>query len=143
VEDVALARRLAHSGWNVAMLDGAELLTTRMFDDLDDTWRGWGRSLALPGVEPVWRQVGDVLVVLVAQALPLPRVLTRRADLLDVVLLAARLGTLAGTAQAYERRGGTYWLSPLADLPAVAALAAGVVRPLLGRRHEWRGRTYG
>jgi dolichol-phosphate mannosyltransferase len=143
VEDVALARHLAGLGWDVAMLDGAELLTTRMFDDLGDTWRGWGRSLALPGVEPVWRQLGDLAVLLVAQALPLPRLLTRRGDLLDVVLLVARLGTLGGTAQAYERPGRTYWLSPLADLPATAALAAGIIRPLLGRRHVWRGRRYG
>jgi dolichol-phosphate mannosyltransferase len=143
VEDVALARHLAELGWDVAMLDGADLLTTRMFDDLGDTWRGWGRSLALPGVEPVWPQLGDLTVLMVAQALPLPRLLTRRGDLLDVVLLVARLGTLAGTAQAYERPGRTYWLSPLADLPATAALAAGIVRPLVGRRHEWRGRSYG
>jgi dolichol-phosphate mannosyltransferase len=143
VEDVALARHLAGLGWDVAMLDGAELLTTRMFDDLGDTWRGWGRSLALPGVEPVWRQLGDLVVLLVAQALPLPRLLARRGDLLDVVLLIARLGTLGGTAQAYERSGRAYWLSPVADLPATAALAAGIVRPVLGRRHVWRGRSYG
>jgi dolichol-phosphate mannosyltransferase len=31
----------------------------------------------------------------------------------------------------------TYWLSPLADLPAVALLAASALR----RRHTWRGRT--
>lgn len=143
VEDVALARHLAELGWAVAMLDGADLLTTRMFDDLGHTWHGWGRSLALPGVEPVWRQLGDLAVVLVAQALPLPRLLTRRGDLLDVVLLAARLGTLGGTVQAYEQPGRTYWLSPLADVPAVVALASGTIRPLLGRRHVWRGRSYG
>jgi dolichol-phosphate mannosyltransferase len=143
VEDVALARHLAGLGWSVAMVDGADLLTTRMFDDLGQTWRGWSRSLALPGVEPVWRQIGDLVVVLVAQALPLPRLVSRRGDLLDLVLLVARLGTLGGTAQAYPRAGRAYWLSPLADVPAAAALAAGVARPLLGRRHVWRGRSYG
>ena len=138
VEDVALARHLAGRDWKVAMLDGPELLTTRMYEDLAGTWRGWGRSLALPGVEPLWRQVLDLGVVLLAQALPLPRLLLRRGDVLDVALLAMRLGTLAGTAQAYERRGRGYWLSPTADLVAAAAVARGLV----DRTREWRGRRY-
>ena len=138
VEDVALARHLAGREWEVAMLDGHELLTTRMYETLGDTWRGWGRSLSLPGVEPTWRQVLDLGVVLLAQALPLPRLLVRRGDVLDVALLAMRLGTLAGTAQAYERPGRAYWASPAADLVAVAALARG----LLDRTRHWRGRRY-
>lgn len=141
VEDVALARHLARAGWPVAMLDGPELLTTRMFEDLRSTWTGWGRSLALPGVEPWWRQVLDLTTLAVAMALPLPRVLTRRADLLDLVLLAARLGTLVGTAPAYrsDEHGPplAYWASPLADPLAVAAVAGNVIRP----RRAWRGRT--
>ena len=142
VEDVALVRHLADTGWRVAMLDGSSLLTTRMFDDFGHTWRGWSRSIALPGVEQRQRQVVDLAMLLFAQALPLPRLVLRRADALDLVLLAARLGTLVGTSDAYERRTAAYWVSPLADAPAVAAVAAGVVRPLLGRGHRWRGRTY-
>jgi len=138
VEDVALARHLAGQGSSVAMLDGPTLLTTRMFETGRGAWGGWSRSLALPGVEPAWRQVVDLTIVAVAQALPLPRVLLRRGDVLDVALLAIRLGTLAGTSGAYERRGAAYWLSPLADVPATVALAAGIGR----RRHRWRGRTY-
>jgi dolichol-phosphate mannosyltransferase len=95
--------------------------------------------LALPGVEPRGRQLVDVAVVLCAQALPLPRLLARRGDILDMVLLLARLGTLRGTAQAYQRPGVGYWLSPLADMPAVAALLGGIIRP----RRSWRGRSYG
>ena len=142
VEDVALARHLAATGRRVAMLDASSLLTTRMYDDLDDAWRGWGRSLALPGVEPTWRQVLDLVVLASTIALPLPRLLLRRGDALDVVLLAARFGTLAGTVRAYvlpdRRRRLAYWCSPLADLPATVAVAVGVVR----RRHSWRGRQY-
>jgi dolichol-phosphate mannosyltransferase len=138
VEDVALARHLAGLGWRVAMLDGPLLLTTEMFDDGASTFTGWSRSLSLPGVEPRWRAALDAGVVLLAQALPVPRLLARRGDVLDVLLLAARTGTLAGTASAYERRGVAYWLSPLADPLAAAAL----VRGLTTRTHRWRGRTY-
>ena len=72
------------------------------------------------------------------QALPLPRLLLRRADALDLALLVLRAGTLAGTARAYERRDLAYWLSPVADSAAVLRVLWGANRP--GR--TWRGRTY-
>lgn len=138
VEDVALARHLAGRGRRVGFLDGTDLLRVRMYESFADAWHGWGRSLALPGVEPRHRQVIDLGVVALAQALPTLRLLTGRADALDLVLVAARLGTLVGTARSYERRGAAYWASPLADGPATVALAGGVIR----RRQTWRGRVY-
>jgi len=139
VEDIALARRLAGDGWPVGFLDAPDLLTVRMFESIGDVWTGWGRSLALPGVEPRSRQLADLAVIVLAQALPLPRILLRRGDLLDVGLLAARLGTLAGTRTAYEKTDPAYWLSPLADLASSTAIARGIARR---GRQTWRGRTY-
>lgn len=138
VEDVALARHLATTGHRVGFLDGSNLLRVRMYESFADAWRGWGRSLVLPGVEPRHRQVFDLGVVALAQTLPLLRLLTRRADALDLVLVLGRLGTLAGTAPSYDRRGIAYWASPLADGPATVALAGGILR----RRQTWRGRVY-
>ena len=139
VEDIALARRLAADGWRIGFLDAADLLTVRMFESLGDTWTGWGRSLALPGVETRSRQLFDLSVVLLAQALPLPRLLLRRGDVIDVALLANRLGTLVGTRTAYDRADAAYWLSPFADLVSVAAIARGIARR---GAQTWRGRTY-
>jgi dolichol-phosphate mannosyltransferase len=139
VEDIALARRIAGDGGRVGFLDASEMLTVRMFDDFADTWRGWGRSLALPGVELRNRQLLDLAVVVLAQVLPTWRLLARRADLADVVLGLARFGTLAGTRRAYDRADVAYWLSPLADPLAALALALGIARK---RRQTWRGRNY-
>jgi dolichol-phosphate mannosyltransferase len=139
VEDVALARRLAGDGLRVGFLDAGDLLTVRMFESFRDVWVGWGRSIALPGVEPPRRQVADLAVILLAQALPLPRLLTGRGDVVDVGLAALRLGTLVGTRRAYTRVDAAYWLSPLADLLAATAIARGIARR---RRQTWRGRTY-
>jgi dolichol-phosphate mannosyltransferase len=138
VEDVALVRVLADRGWRVGFVDGTSLLAVRMYEDFADTWRGWGRSLALPGVEPVVRQALDAMVVALAQVLPLPRLVTCRGDVVDVALVVARLGTLVGTARAYTHRGVAYWCSPLADSVALAGLVSGV----LSRRQRWRGRDY-
>jgi dolichol-phosphate mannosyltransferase len=137
-DDVALARALAARGWRTALLDGTTVLRVRMHTDAADAWAGWGRSLPMPDVTSVpWRAV-DAITLVAAQALPLPRLLVGRADALDAGLLALRLGTLVGTARAYERTDLAYWLSPLADVAAVGRVIWGAVRP--GR--AWRGRTY-
>lgn len=139
-DDVALARHLATAGWRVGFLDAGELIAVRMHESAADAWRNWGRSLPLPDVTtPAW-QAADLAVVWVAQALPLWRLLARRGDLLDAVLLAARLGTHAGVARAYEARsrGPAWWLAPLADLPVAARLTQAALRP----ERTWRGRTY-
>jgi len=110
-----------------------------MFESLGDTWNGWGRSLALPGVESKRRQLFDLAVVVLAQALPLPRILLGRGDAVDAILLANRLGTLIGTRSAYDRADAAYWSSPTADLGSVTALVLGITRR---GAHTWRGRTY-
>jgi dolichol-phosphate mannosyltransferase len=140
VEDIALARHLARRGWAIGFLDAADLLTVRMFESVGDVWHGWGRSIALPGVERPHRQLFDLAVVLLAQALPLPRLLFGRGDLLDVGLVAIRLGTLVGTRTAYERSDAAYWMSPIADIGSVVAIGRGIARR---GRQTWRGRTYG
>ena len=139
VEDLALARRLATDGRRVGFLDASDLLTVRMFESLGDAWSGWGRSLALPGVEPRRRQLFDLTLIVLAQVLPIPRLLLRRGDAIDVVLAATRLGTLVGTRRAYERNDAAYWLSPLADPVAAVAIALGIARR---GRQTWRGRSY-
>jgi dolichol-phosphate mannosyltransferase len=139
VEDIALARHLAGEGWRVDFLDASDLLTVRMFESFSDVWSGWGRSLALPGIESRRRQLVDLGAIVLAQTLPLPRVLARRGDLVDAALLALRLGTLVGTRRAYTRPDAAYWLSPLADPLAAIALARGIARR---GRQTWRGRTY-
>jgi dolichol-phosphate mannosyltransferase len=110
-----------------------------MFESLGDVWNGWGRSLALPGIEPRHRQLFDLAVVVLAQVLPIPRLLLGRGDAIDLVLAATRIGTLAGTRRAYERTDAAYWLSPLADPVAALAIARGIARR---GRQTWRGRTY-
>jgi dolichol-phosphate mannosyltransferase len=138
VEDVALARHLVGLGWTVGLLDGTGVLEVRMFESFAETWTGWGRSIALPGEEPLHRQLLDIATLTAAQAAPLTRVLLHRGDVLDVALLAVRAGTLVGTRRAYSRTGVAYWLSFLADPLAVVRLVWSVARP----SRTWRGRDY-
>ncbi len=138
VEDVALARWLASIGWQVDFLDGADVLEVRMYDSLPDTWRGWGRSLGLPGLDSRTRRLFDIALLALVMVLPLGRLLTRRADVVDAAALAVRVGTVVATARAYGRRDLAYWASPLADPLAVGALVVSAA----SRRQVWRGRSY-
>ena len=62
-----------------------------------------------------------------------------RADVVDLGLLAGRIGTLIGTRTAYTRADAAYWASPLADIPAATAVALGIRRRGV---QVWRGRRY-
>jgi dolichol-phosphate mannosyltransferase len=139
VEDVALARHLAALGWRVGFLDGTRILDVDMHDSALDTWRAWGRSLPLVGIDPPARIAAGLAVVWLAQALPGARLAAGRGDGLDRALLALRLGVVAATAGAYRHRGLAHWLSPLADVAVAARLTAAALRP----ERTWRGRTYG
>ena len=138
-EDVTVARVLAARGGRVGFYEGDA--TVRMHDSWRDCARNWPRSLTLRdqfvSVTQFWLRW---TMLLLAQGLPLPLLILApggapRAAALGLVFL--RLGVLAGTRRAYVRPPWTYWLSPLADLPALGLLAASALR----RRHTWRGRT--
>jgi dolichol-phosphate mannosyltransferase len=137
-DDAAFARALARRGWRVAFHDGGGLIDVDMHDSAAETWREWGRSIALPDVtSPAWR-AADVTVVWLTLGLPWLRLLARRPGRLDVALLALRLAMTGALAPAYARRGLPYWLSPLADPLAAARLTWSAVRPA----RRWRGRAY-
>jgi dolichol-phosphate mannosyltransferase len=139
VEDVALAREWRRDGRTTGFADGADVLEVRMYDSAAETWHGWGRSLMGPGATEPWWQALDVLTLWVALALPLPRVLLRRASLVDWLLVAVRWALLPGLTRAYKSPGVGFWLSPLADVPVAVRLTWSVLRPA----RSWRGRSYG
>lgn len=152
-DDVRIARHLAAHGARVGFLDGPRLLDVEMYPTARETWRSWPRSLALRDATRLrWRWL-DALLLLLAQALPLPLLVllawsiargavpdAPRGILValvatNVALLGIRLLLALGTAHSFARRGVAYWLSPLADAPAVLRVIA---TTLTGTR-EWRG----
>ena len=85
-----------------------------------ETWREWGRSLALPDVTPPAWQAADLAVVWLthgaAGAARSRRAGRRGSTSRCSPCACALLPALAGS---YARRGPAFWLSPLAD-PATA-----------------------
>jgi dolichol-phosphate mannosyltransferase len=144
-EDVTVARALASAGVAVGFHEAGALASVAMYDGWRDAWTNWPRSLPMRDQFFDWRGwlgLGELLGV---QALPLPVVLTAWVlgfggplVVVNGVLLAVRVGMLAGMARAYARPPWTYWLSPLADVPVVLRVVANALR----RTQRWRGLTY-
>ena len=139
VEDLAIARHLAARGHRVGFVDGTAIATVDGYGGVADTLRGWGRSLALSEVTSRPWLALDLAVVWSAMALPLPRLLARRGDVIDLAAVALRIGVVAATARAFRRRGPALAAAPLADVVVAARLTQGALRP----SRRWRGRDYG
>ena len=137
-EDVALARALRQDGLKLTFVDACDLLEVKMYDSAIETWGGWSRSLMAPDATTTPNQVGDVALLWLTLALPLPRLATRKGTKLDVLLVAIRLAMHAALARGYRPRGIPFWLSPLADVPVMARLTWSAIHP----ERTWRGRTY-
>jgi len=138
-EDIALARSLRADGARIGFADAADLLDVRMYASARETWTGWGRSLMGSAATGPLQQSGDVALLWLTLALPLPRIVSRRGTPLDTVLLAVRIAIHVALARAYAKpRGLPYALAPLVDLPVTAWLTWSAIRP----SRSWRGRTY-
>ncbi|HEY5418115.1 MAG TPA: glycosyltransferase family A protein [Gemmatimonadaceae bacterium] len=147
-DDVRIVRHLAASGARVGFLDAPRLLDVEMYPTGRETWRAWPRSLNLRDASSArWRWLDAVLLIL-AQALPIPILLGLALGVFDgrrgwglalvavnAALITVRVLLAAATAHSFARRGLAYWLSPLADAAAVLR----VVETMARRPREWRG----
>lgn len=151
-DDVTLARQIAASGYKVGFFDGTNLLFVRMYEGAEETWREWGRSLALQDATSKSSLWGDLWLLLCVQGLPLPLCLILASfkslgydflslDLafgLNVFLVAIRFALLRAIVSSYENPHWLFWLSPLADLLATLRFSLSA----FSRPTRWRGRVY-
>jgi dolichol-phosphate mannosyltransferase len=144
-EDVRLARHYARAGVRCGFLDGRLLFRVRSYRSAAEMWREWGRSIDLADATPWARQGADLVLLMLAQALPLPMLICALAFALPVsvvalngLLFSVRLVVLLAMAPSYERTGFPFFASPLADPIAVLRVLLSTFR----RRVTWRGRSY-
>lgn len=155
-DDVTLARNAAQQGFKVGFLDGAKVIRVRMYAGLAETWREWGRSIDLKDAATPAQVWGDVALLTLTQALPLPLTivllnyfswdsfLTLKLALgLNLFLVTIRFALLLAIYPSYDRpkfsaAAWLFWLSPLADpLAVLRILLSSWQTPT-----QWRGRTY-
>ena len=138
-DDVALARTLASCGAEVRFVDGADFIEVDMHDGPRELWNEWGRSLPMPDASTRTQQLTDLFVVWFALALPLPRIILRRANKADIAALLIRCLLGFGIRRAYATSKLGVYLSPLTDTAAAVRLTQATIWPV---RH-WKGREYG
>lgn len=147
-DDVALANHLLRAGVRVGFLDGSRLYRVRAYRSAWEMWREWGRSVDLSDTVGAGRRWGDIALLVLTMALPVPLLagvwlglVTQLAPAhaaLNGVLVAMRLGVHVALAPSYDHRGITWWLAWLTD-----PLAAGrIIQSALVRPTTWRGRRY-
>ncbi len=155
-DDVTLARHAAQQGFKVGFLDGAQVIRVRMYAGLVETWREWGRSIDLKDAATPAQVWGDVLLLLLTQALPLPLTIlvlnyasvasfpTLKLVLcLNLLLVTIRFALLLAVYPSYYRPKFSiaalcFWLSPFADPLAVLRIILSSWRV----PKQWRGRVY-
>ncbi len=157
-DDVTLARQAAMRGFKVGFLDGAKVIRVRMYEGMRETWREWGRSLDLKDASSAAQLWGDLGVLWLVQALPLPALIflgicwqfgysfgtLQAAIALNLGLLLIRFALLFAISPSYYRSPTSapaswlFWLSPFADLLAVLRIFLSA----LSKPKQWRGRNY-
>ncbi len=159
-DDVTLVREAARRGYKVGFLDGADVISVRMYEGLGETWRGWGRSLDLKDSISKGQLWSDLWLLVSVQGLPVLLLLALTllgaagwdrvgslmlggAIALNAFLLMVRLGMQGAIAGSYDWSQSAwfqslFWLSPLADPLAVLRIMLSAFQ----RSIQWRGRTY-
>ncbi len=168
-DDVTLVRLAARRGFKVGFLDGANVISVRMYEGFVETWQGWGRSLDLKDSISKGQLWNDLWLLVSTQALP---VLVLGAALiglnwqgwdavkswmlggtiaLNALLFFIRLGMQAAVAGSYDwsEAGIGRWRSlPRESLffwlsPLADPLAVlRIVLSAFQNSIQWRGRTF-
>jgi dolichol-phosphate mannosyltransferase len=144
-DDVRLARHYAEQGVRCAFLDGRMLYRVRSYRSVSEMWREWGRSVDLADATPRSRHVVDLMLLVLAQALPVPILIVAGfiggswpLFAINALLFVIRLLVLGATAPSYERRGLPFLASWICDPAAVFRVVLSSIR----RPVRWRGRSY-
>ena len=137
LDDLALARAVKQAGGRVAVADGSDLATTRMYSDWPALRTGYEKSL--------WAAFGSPLgaaavLAVMAWVYVLPAAAALRGSRAGLVGYAAGVASRAVAARA---TGGRAWPDALAHPVSVLLFARLTVGSVLGRRRgrlQWKGR---
>ncbi|HEY7248131.1 MAG TPA: glycosyltransferase family A protein [Xanthobacteraceae bacterium] len=151
-EDVELARLLKRCGWRVALGDGRELLSTRMYTGWSTLWVGVSKNLVdMLGGPPATVITAAVAVLLAWAAWLIPAFDAAGCMGGSKEACLALIPGLAGSAAIFglHMAGASYFRAPLwygllfpLGYTAGAMMALDSVRRRLTHRISWKGRTY-
>lgn len=147
LDDRDLAREVKHSGGRLEMVDGRQLVQTRMYHSLREHWNGWGKN-AYAGSRGglafyLLMIVGLPAICVMPFALLLAGALVRRGDW-TLAGGASVAATIAYRTSLNRELGVPWryvWTHPLAAAIFTGVLARSFWRVATGRGVTWSGRT--
>jgi len=156
VDDRDLAHVVKANGFRLRLVDGRELVSTQMYESLNEIWRGWrknsfvGSRGGLPFV--LLMLLGLPMISILPFLLPL---LSRSRKLQHATHITSAEAAIAGTVEVSSvfiyRKWVNQWLNvpwyyafthPLAGALFDTILAQSAWRVLTGKGLDWRGRIY-
>jgi hypothetical protein len=159
VEDLALARRIKGSGFQLRYLLGLDALDLRMYADFAALWEGWSKNWFSGLDRSLAKALGAAAVVvllfsgpwLLAPAAAISLALLREQAGLQLPLLAAlalallgiglQLGLRLWTLRAFQLPLRHWWLMGTGGLVVGVLGPTSVWRTLSGRGWSWKGRS--
>ena len=146
-DGIQLPRVFRRAGFHTDLFDATDLATCRMYHTDRETWSGLGKNategLAAPGI------IGPMTALLLGgQVLPFA-LLACAALMSPTALYCAGLAALLAymprfiAARLFRQPLGSALLHPVGVLALVAIQWYALMRRLLGKPAEWKGRCYG
>ena len=146
-DGIRLPRVFRKAGFATDLFDATDLASCRMYRTNGETWRGLGKN-ATEGLGAPGRIVP--MTVLLAGGQVLPFILCGCAPILSSKALVLALSAAAFAilprlfaVLRFRQPLGSALLHPLGVLALLAIQWSALVRQLLGRPSQWKGRSYG
>lgn len=149
VEDVWLARRIKKLGFRLRVMDGGDVISTRMYTSLSEIWNGFSKNL-FPGFQFSLPAIGTVMLFLVATSVapfgflvagmaaphssPWIMAVVAQAGLIVVMRLAL--------AWRFSLGFGSSFLHPLAMLVVIGIALNSIRWARWAGGLRWKGRIY-
>ncbi len=154
VEDQMLSWHFKRAGYQMLMMDGTSVLSTRMYTSLSGIWEGWSKNNFLILKRNYLMVLGGVLAAFLITVSPfvlaLVALLMSRFNyqvLGPLLVNLAALATLLLTRWRARRFFGTplrdYLWHPIGGLVFIGIIINSAYRHTFGRGVTWKGRTYG
>lgn len=155
LEDQVLSRRLKHANYRLLMMDGTQVLSTRMYSSLAEIWEGWSKNNFLALRRNLWLVLGAAIgVYFVAispfvMAVAIPLAGFKFSSLIFDPLLVNFLSMMVVLATRWSAR--SYFNTPLRDyvwhalggVIFIGIMFNSAYRHLAKRGVTWKGRSYG
>jgi chlorobactene glucosyltransferase len=148
VDDFALAERFRSHGYTILLVDGADMLSCRMYTSFREVWNGFSKNLVGVLVSPreqthtMWQAPLFAWGYASLFVIPFWR-LVRGPDRWLAACEVAWLSVVRGIATHHVRRSlGEVITTPLAAWSVMAIGLGALYRHLIRREISWKGRLY-